>query len=406
MKITSALVITAIALKAQKTRSLLASMGIMIGIGSVIIMVAIGRGSQQEVMDVIAGMGENLITINAGEMKRRGGHLRLTGNVTTMTLKDAKRINEEIPEVLIAAPYESKSLQVKLGNVVAETNVAGSTLEFLEIRGFEVERGEFYSEMDIKTSNRVAVIGQTALKNIFGEDDPLDRVIKIKNIPFTVIGVFASKGLDTDGRDQDDIILIPASTLMRRLLNQKYISTIYAKATSKRDINRAVEKIRDVLRDRHKLADEKDDDFTVITQLDLEDLKKETTELFTKLIVGVAGISLVVGGVGILAVMLISVKERTREIGMRRAVGASKMDIVLQFLLESVMIGLLGGGIGIAMGVGITMGLNTWGPWTLVLDMQSIYVAGGTCLMIGMVFGIFPAFKASGLNPMEALTVE
>ena len=406
MKLSSAISVTFTALKAQKTRSLLASLGIMIGIGSVIIMVAIGRGAQQELMDVIAGMGENLITISAGEMKRRGGHLRLTGNVTTLNLKDAKRINEEIPEVMISAPFEYKSLQVKVGNVVAETRVGGSTGEFLEIRGYEVERGDFYSEMDIKTGNRVAVMGQTAIKNIFAEDDPLDRVIKIKNIPFTVIGVFASKGLDTDGVDQDDIIMVPVSTLMRRLLNQTYISTIYAKATSKREISRAVEKIRDILRDRHKLTDDKDDDFTVITQLDLEDLKKETTELFTKLIVGVAAISLVVGGIGILAVMLISVKERTREIGMRRAVGASKLDIVLQFLLESILIGLLGGGIGIALGVGITLGLTTWGPWTLVLDMQSIYIAGGTCLMIGMVFGIFPALKASGLNPMEALTVE
>ena len=406
MKLGSALIITVTALKAHKTRSFLASLGIMIGIASVIIMVAIGRGSQQEVMDVIAGMGENLITINAGEMKRRGGRLRLTGNVTTLNLRDVKRIADEVEEIEMVAPYEFKAMQVKFGNNVAETRVAGSTEEFLMIRGYEVHIGEFFSERDLKAGRRVAVIGQTAVKNLFGEEDPVDRTIKIKRIPFKVIGVFAPKGLDTDGQDQDDLILVPVTTLMRRVLNQTFITTIYVRAVSRKEIPRAVGKIREVLRLRHKLVDERTDDFTVITQLDIEDLKKETTELFTKLIVGVAAISLVVSGVGVLAVMLISVKERTREIGVRRAVGASRSDIVKQFLLESILIGLLGGGIGISLGIAITLGLTTFGPWTLILDNTSIWAAAGICLLIGMVFGIFPALKASKLDPMEALTVE
>ncbi len=400
------MIITVTALKAHKTRSFLASLGIMIGIASVIIMVAIGRGSQQEVMDVIAGMGENLITINAGEMKRRGGRLRLTGNVTTLNLRDVKRIADEVEEIEMVAPYEFKEMQVKFGNNVAETRVAGSTEEFLRIRGYEVQTGEFFSERDLKAGRRVAVIGQTAVKNLFGEEDPVDRTIKIKRIPFKVIGVFAPKGLDTDGQDQDDLILVPVTTLMRRVLNQTFITTIYVRAVARKEIPRAVGKIREVLRLRHKLIDERTDDFTVITQLDIEDLKKETTELFTKLIVGVAAISLVVSGVGVLAVMLISVKERTREIGVRRAVGASRSDIVKQFLLESILIGLLGGGIGISLGIAITLGLTTFGPWTLILDNTSIWVAAGICLLIGIVFGIFPALKASKLNPMEALTVE
>lgn len=406
MKLGSALIITVTALNAHKTRSFLASLGIMIGIASVIIMVAIGRGSQQEVMDVIAGMGENLITINAGEMKRRGGRLRLTGNVTTLNLRDVKRIADEVEEIEMVAPYEFKEMQVKFGNNAAEIRVAGSTGEFLRIRGYEVHIGEFFSERDLKAARRVAVIGQTAVKNLFGEEDPMDRTIKIKRIPFKVIGIFAPKGLDTDGQDQDDLILVPVTTLMRRVLNQTFITTIYVRAVSRKEIPRAVDKIREVLRLRHKLIDERMDDFTVITQLDIEDLKKETTELFTKLIVGVAAISLVVSGVGVLAVMLISVKERTREIGVRRAVGASRSDIVKQFLLESVLIGLLGGGIGISLGIAITLGLTTFGPWTLILDNTSIWVAAGICLLIGMVFGIFPALKASKLNPMEALTVE
>ena len=400
------LTIALIALKSHKTRTFLASLGIMIGIAAVIVMVAIGKGSHQQIMDVIAKMGANLVTINAGEMKRRGGRLRLTGNVSTLNLRDVEYLSQEVSGLALAAPFEIKQMKVKYLQSLAETNVAGSTPEFLMARNYEIEFGEMFTERDQKMGMRVAVVGQTAIKNMFGEDDPLGKTVRINAVPFKIVGVFAGKGLDSDGVDQDDILLIPITSMLRRILNQTHISTIYAKADSRQNIDRVADQIKLILRDRHKISDEAEDDFTIISQLELESMKAETSELFTRLIVGVAAISLVVGGIGILAVMLISVKERTREIGVRRAVGATQGDIIKQFLIESVLIGLFGGCVGVAMGVGITLGAVAWGEENLLLDLNSIYIATGVCMLIGIIFGLFPALKASRLDPMVALTVE
>jgi len=263
-----------------------------------------------------------------------------------------------------------------------------------------------FSEQDLKTAGRVAVIGKTAVKNLFGEEDPVGQVVKVHFIPFKIIGVFEAKGVDTNGLDQDDLILIPLPTMMRRIVNQTHVNRIFVKISSRENILAATEKIRELLRESHKLTDESEDDFTLVSQLDMEDMKRETSELFTKLIVGVAAISLLVGGIGILAVMLISVKERTKEIGIRRAVGATRLDIIRQFLYESLIIGFLGGAIGIVIGVGLTLGLTHWGEWTLLLDQDSIWTASWVCALIGVVFGVFPAIKASRLDPMEALTIE
>ena len=400
------LIIALTALKSNKTRFFLASLGIMIGIAAVIVMVAIGKGSHHEVMNVIAKMGENLLTINAGEMKRRGGRLRLAGNVTTLNLRDVDYLSQEVSGLTLVAPFEIKEMKVKYLQVLTATNVAGSTPEFLKTRNYQIASGEMFNERDQKLRAKVAVVGNTVIKNMFGEDDPLGKTVRINAIPFKVIGVFEGKGLDSDGVDQDDILLIPITSMLRRLLNQNYISVIYAKADSRENIDRVALKIKTLLRDRHKISDDAEDDFTIISQLDLENLKAETSELFTRLIVGVAAISLVVGGIGILAVMLISVKERTREIGVRRAVGATKGDIVGQFLFESILIGLFGGCSGVVLGVGITLGITAWGIGNLVLDMQSIYISTGVCTAIGIMFGLFPAIKASRLDPMVALTVE
>ena len=400
------LIIALTALKSNKTRFFLASLGIMIGIAAVIVMVAIGKGSQHEVMTVIAKMGENLLTINAGEMKRRGGRLRLSGNVTTLNLRDVDYLSKEVDGITFVAPFEIKEMKVKYLQILTSTNVAGSTLEFLETRNYRIASGEMFTEMDQKLGARVAVVGKTVIKNMLGGEDPLGKTVRINAIPFRIIGIFESKGLDSDGIDQDDILLIPIKSMLRRILNQNYISTIYAKADSRRNIERVAAKIKTVLRDRHKIADDAENDFTIISQIDLENLKAETSELFTRLIVGVAAISLVVGGIGILAVMLISVKERTHEIGIRRAVGATKGDIVGQFLFESILIGLFGGFFGVTLGIGITFGASTWGAENLLLDANSIYISTSVCIMIGVIFGLFPAIKASRLDPMVALTVE
>ena len=398
--------IAMIALKSNKTRFFLASLGIMIGIAAVIVMVAIGKGSHHEVMSVIAKMGENLLTINAGEMKRRGGRLRLAGNVTTLNLRDVDYLEQEVSGLTLVAPFEIKEMKVKYQQSLTSTNVAGSTFEFLETRNYEIASGEMFSERDQKLGAKVAVIGKTVIKNMFGEDDPLGKTVRINAIPFKIIGVFEAKGLDSDGVDQDDILLIPINSMLRRILNQTYISTIYAKADSRKNIKRVKTQIKIALRDRHKILDDAENDFTIISQLDLENLKAETSELFTRLIVGVAAISLVVGGIGILAVMLISVKERTREIGVRRAVGATKGDIIGQFLIESIFLGLFGGFFGVVLGVGITFLVTAWGVGNLLLDANSIYISTGVCIMIGIIFGLFPAIKASRLDPMVALTVE
>jgi len=400
------LIIALTALKSNKTRFFLASLGIMIGIAAVIVMVAIGKGSQHEVMTVIAKMGENLLTINAGEMKRRGGRLRLSGNVTTLNLRDVDYLSKEVDGITFVAPFEIKEMKVKYLQVLTSTNVAGSTLEFLETRNYRIASGEMFTEMDQKLGARVGVVGKTVIKNMLGGEDPLGKTVRINAIPFRIIGIFESKGLDSDGIDQDDILLIPIKSMLRRILNQNYISTIYAKADSRRNIERVAAKIKTVLRDRHKIADDAENDFTIISQIDLENLKAETSELFTRLIVGVAAISLVVGGIGILAVMRISVKERTHEIGIRRAVGATKGDIIGQFLFESILIGLFGGFFGVVLGVGITFGASTWGAENLLLDANSIYISTSVCMMIGVIFGLFPAIKASRLDPMVALTVE
>ena len=401
------LTIALTALKSNKIRFFLASLGIVIGIAAVIVMVAIGKGSHHEVMSVIAKMGENLLTINAGEMKRRGGKLRLSGNVTTLSPRDVDFLSQEVDGLQMVAPFEIKEMKIKYLQTLTSTNVAGSTPNFLGVRNYSIAYGEMFSEQDQKLGAKVAVIGKTVIKNMFGEDDPLGKTVRINAIPFKVIGIFETKGLDSDGVDQDDLLLIPVKAMLRRVLNQTYISTIYAKADSRKNIERITEKISTVLRDRHKILDDAENDFTIISQLDLENLKTETSELFTRLIVGVASISLVVGGIGILAVMLISVKERTREIGIRRAVGATKSDIVRQFLVESIVIGLFGGIIGVALGVGIIFGVVTWtGKENLLLDLNSIYISTSVCMIIGIIFGLFPAIKASRLDPMVALTVE
>ena len=400
------LIIALTALKSNKTRFFLASLGIMIGIAAVIVMVAIGKGSQHEVMTVIAKMGENLLTVNAGEMKRRGGRLRLSGNVTTLNLRDVDYLSKEVGGVTFLAPFEIKEMKVKYLQILTSTNVAGSTLEFLETRNYEIASGEMFTEMDQKLGARVAVVGKTVIKNMLGGEDPLGKTVRINAIPFRIIGIFESKGLDSDGIDQDDILLIPIKSMLRRILNQSHISTIYVKVGSRRNMERVSVRIKTALRDRHKITDGAENDFTIISQIDLENLKAETSELFTRLIVGVASISLIVGGIGILAVMLISVKERTHEIGIRRAVGATKGDIVGQFLLESILIGLFGGCFGVVLGVGITFGLSTWGAENLLLDANSIYISTSVCMIIGVIFGLFPAIKASRLDPMVALTVE
>tara|TARA_B100000686_G_scaffold141345_1_gene148872 strand:- start:1490 stop:2710 length:1221 start_codon:yes stop_codon:yes gene_type:complete len=406
MVVMDSLAIAYTALMSQKLRTFLASLGIVIGIAAVIIMVGVGKGSQKEVMDIIQNMGENLITVNAGEAKRRGGKLRLFGNITTMKLRDVRALENQKDVILRVVPFEYAPINVKYGDVTVPLNVGGTVPSFLDVRKYVISSGEMFEETDAWSGRRLAVLGKKAADKFFGLTDPIGKTIRVKTIPFKVIGIFESKGVDADGVDQDDIVVVPLMTMIRRVLSQTYIKTMYVQATSRKNMPLASQRIREVLREQHRLADDSEDDFTIQNQVQLEKMKMEAENMFTVLIVGVAAISLIVGGIGILAVMLISVKERTREIGVRRAVGATRLDIVKQFLAESMIIGVIGGLAGAGLGVAITLGLSFFSPWALLLDQKAAIISTLVCTFIGILFGLYPAFKASNLDPMDALRVE
>ncbi|NOY58462.1 MAG: FtsX-like permease family protein [Calditrichaeota bacterium] len=407
MKIYRNLKISRRALLAHKMRTVLALLGIIIGVSAVIIMVAIGRGAQKEVLSKIEEMGTNLIVVNAGQVRSFAGRRRQTGNVITLTLKDARAISLDCPSVHLTAPIQSKKLQVKYSSLSTKTSVVGTTSEFQEIRNFHVRRGAFFTDEENRASLRVAVLGQTVVKNLFENEDPIGETIRIRKIPFEVIGEMEAKGVDINGVDQDDQIIIPINTALRRVFNLTYLNTIYVQAKNSRSINAAVEEVTGLLRERHHLTRHtKPDDFTIQNQADVLKTQKEATNTFTMLIGSIAAISLLVGGIGILAIMLMVIRERTNEIGLRMAVGARKKDIFIQFSLESSILTIGGGFLGIILGVigSITIGLFT--TWSASLSIPSIAVAFAFSLLVGIFFGVYPAHRASLLDPIEALRSE
>ena len=393
-------------LRSQFLRTSLALLGIVIGIAAVIVMVAIGEGAKRKTMDDIDKMGKNLLIINAGEIKMRHGIPRTRGNVTTLKVKDSIKIMENSQNIARTAPAQFEALDIKYGNGVLKSNIVGTTPEYLDVRNFDILSGDFFSWQDIKSSKRVAVLGNSVVKDLFGDEDPLEQTIHIRKVPFRVIGITKGKGMEVDGQDEDNQVFIPITTALRRLFNQNFISVIYAQALEKDGINKAVEEVRDILRVEHNLPSYKDDDFTIRNQLELIKTKEETSRTFTLLISGVAAISLLVAGIGILAVMLISVRERTVEIGVRRAVGAKKSDILKQFLMESLILSLNGGVVGIILGAVISYGVTATTKWELIVPNSIILIAFLVSLIIGVFFGVYPARKAAELNPINALRCE
>jgi len=407
MKIYQSLKISRRALLLHKMRTVLALLGIIIGVSAVIIMVAIGRGAQKEVLGKIEEMGTNLIVVNAGQVRTFAGRKRQTGNVITLTLRDAKAIKMECPSVRVTAPAQSKKLQVKYGSLSTKTSVVGTTPDFQEIRNFHVAKGEFFTEEENRASLRLAVLGQTVVKNIFENEDPIGETIRIRKIPFTVIGVMQAKGVDINGVDQDDQIIIPINTALRRVFNLTYLSMIYVQAKDNRSIDAAIEEVTELLRERHHLTRHaKPDDFTIQNQADVLKTQKEATNTFTMLIGSIAAISLLVGGIGILAIMLMVIRERTNEIGLRMAVGARKKDILMQFLLESLMLSIAGGFLGIMLGISGSLTIGLFTNWSASLSILSIIIAFAFSLLVGLFFGVYPARRASLLDPIEALRSE
>jgi len=399
---------TRIALKAlfsHKLRTGLAMTGIIVGICSVIMMVAVGDGAQQQVLSKIQAMGTDLVMVTAGQVKIIANRQRQTGNVTTLTMRDVKSISEEAQNIKAAAPAQGKKMLVKYEAVNTTTGIIGTTEAIISVRDLSIGKGRFFSDDEDKTSQRVAVIGETVARNLFENRNPVGESVRIGKVSFEVIGVLGKKGTDLVGADQDDVIYIPINTALRRLFNLTYINNIYVQAKSSDHIEKAASEIRDILREKHRLKD-KPDDFTIQSQTEILKSEKETTQTFTNLLSTVAGVSLLVGGVGILAIMLISIKERTREIGLRRAVGALKRDLLLQFIVESLALSLFGGIIGILLGVTLSVGASYFTKWPMSLSLPAVLVAFVFSAMIGLIFGVYPAVKAARLDPIEALRAE
>lgn len=407
MKITRSIRISRNQLLSHRLRTALALLGIIIGVSAVIVMVAVGNGAQKEIVSQIESMGTDLIIINAGQVQRSAGRQQISGTVTTLTLRDAELMVENCPAVRYAVPFQTKKMQVKWGNLSTNTTITGTTPDYQRVRNFHVEEGDFFTEEDDKASVRNAVLGRTVVNNLFGNSDPVGEKILIGRITFNVIGVMESKGVDLNGVDQDDQIFIPLQTALRRVFNLSYINTINVQPYSSEKMDEAVVQISEFLRERHRLNRlNKPDDFTVQTQVELLETQKETTDTFTSLIVGIAGISLLVGGIGILAIMLMAIRERVNEIGLRMAVGASKKDILLQFVSEASILSISGGMIGIVLGILISAVIIVAADWNLSISLPSIIYSFIFSLVVGIFFGVYPARKASLLDPIEALRNE
>ena len=382
-------------------------MGIIIGVSAVIIMVAIGNGARNEVLSKIEAMGTNLIIVNAGQVQKNVGRQQIRGTVTSLTLKDVDILASECPDVRMAAPVQTKKMQVKWENVSTHTTITGTTPNYPFIRNFKVEKGVFFTEEENKASMRFAVLGETVVKNLFEGRNPVSENIRIGSVLFSIIGVMEPKGADLEGIDQDDQIFIPVQTALRRVFNLNYINTINIQATSIEKMDDATSQISEALREQHRLNKQnKPDDFTIQNQIELLETQKETTGTFTALIVSTAGVSLLVGGIGILAIMLIAIRERINEIGLRMAVGASRKDILFQFVIESSILSIGGGIIGIAVGILTSVVIIFATDWTLSISLPSLVYSFLFSLAVGLFFGVYPARKASRLDPVEALRSE
>lgn len=396
------------ALRVNKMRSALTMLGIIIGVGAVIAMLAIGTGAGEQVARQIAGMGSNLIMVVPGSTTAGGVRMGF-GSRSTLTTADAEAIARDCPAVAYVAPIMNGTAQVVYGNQNWATGVYGTSPEILAVRDWPLKSGRIFSEQDVRGANKVCVLGQSVVDNLFGDADPVGQIVRIKNAPFTVIGVLETKGQSLMGQDQDDTIFIPVTTAQKKLFGTAFpgmVRHIMVKARGPEYLESAEEQIKALLRQRHRIGQRQDDDFTVRNLTQMMQAAKESADVMTLLLGAIASVSLLVGGIGIMNIMLVSVTERTREIGIRLAVGAKAWDIRLQFIIEALTLSLLGGIIGIILGVSASYLLAPLFQFPPVVSPLSILLAFGFSGLVGIFFGFYPAYKASLLNPIDALRYE
>jgi putative ABC transport system permease protein len=393
------------ALMRNKLRAFLTMLGIIIGVGAVIAMVAIGEGAKATIRSQIASLGTNVLIILPGTSVQ-GGVRTGSGGVNTLVDGDAKAMMRELPAVAFASPALRRPEQVVAGNLNWLTLTQGVAPEFQQIRDWQVAEGRFIHDGDIESAAKVAVVGETVVNQLFGSDDPIDAVIRIRNIPFRVVGVLATKGQTSQGTDQDDTIIIPYTTMQKRLMRITFVQSIVASAINAERLPEAQAQITALLRQRHRIGPDREDDFYIRNLSDIAEAASTSARVMAVLLGTVASISLLVGGIGIMNIMLVSVTERTREIGIRMAVGARRKHIMLQFLVEAVVMAATGGCIGILLGIGSSEILNDWAQWPTHISASIIAVAFFFSGAVGVFFGFYPAKKAASLDPIDALRYE
>lgn len=400
------------AIAANKLRSFLTMLGIIIGVASVITMLAIGQGSKKSIQKQISEMGSNMIMIMPGQ-DMRGGVRRDADEMETLKLTDYDALKDQCQYISAVSPVVNSSGQFINGNNNTPSTIYGVNRDYLDIRQLSVEDGEMFTDEDIKSSAKVCVVGKTVVDNLFPDgSDPVGKVIRFNTIPFRIVGVLKSKGYNSMGMDQDDLVLAPYSAVMKRILAVNYLQSINCSALTEGLTDKATEEITKVLRAQHKLKDPTEestgdeDDFNIRSQEELASMMNSTTDLMTILLACIAGISLVVGGIGIMNIMYVSVTERTREIGLRMSVGARGIDILSQFLIESILLSVTGGVIGVLIGVGATYGVNIFAKWPVFIQPWSVLLSFFVCTATGVFFGWYPAKKAAMLDPIEAIRYE
>jgi putative ABC transport system permease protein len=402
MKIFAPFRIAARALRRNKMRSLLTMLGIIIGVGSVIASVSITTGATKQVEDQVSSLGQNVVTVFAGNFSS-GGMRGGWGSAPTLTVEDSRAIKNEVANVVAVSPEVRDRAQILANGLNWNTQVLGESPEYAQIRAWDIANGAMFTEADVRSLAKVAIVGKTVVDELFPGEDPLGQTLIVRNIPFKVVGVLATKGFNLFGQDQDDVVVIPYSSHMRRLSKRTFVNSIMVQAADKKAVNQVQEDITTLLRERHKSIEQ---DFTVRTQLELMQMATSTSKIMSVLLAAIASVSLLVGGIGIMNIMLVSVTERTREIGIRMAVGARARDILIQFLIEAVTLSAVGGVIGIALGIAAAQAVAASTGWPTMTPMVWVGIACVSSAGIGIVSGFYPAWKASRLDPIEALRYE